>query len=623
MGTEVTQRRGERSGEFLGGKYLLEACLGIGGMGEVYRATNVSLGRKVAIKVLAHDMVDNEDDVMRFLREARAAAAVRHPNVVDVLDVARDDDGTPFIVQELLSGEDLEHYVRSRGGRLSAEEALEILIPVAEAVAVAHARDVVHRDLKPANIFLAREGTRITPKVLDFGACLFPTLGAAPASEKRLLIGTPHYMAPEQVTDRAGVDARADVWALGVILWELLVGEPPFQGSTAMDVLRLVKAKEVPPLRERVPDAPVALAALVASCTVRDKTARLGDANELVRRMRDLRDASKPPSRSSVATLPDMSDLALDEPELEDAPRSRKRNSRVDDLVPPVRPKFDSDEDATPSGLDLAIDKPLLSSIPPVLDARNAGPAPPPPPKERAAPAALTATLPSADATRRASEPRARAASEIGVPTPPAAFAVSNPRTLRTPITPVSVPRPAPSPLSRSELGRLAGIVLGPAVVVHGLLRLAPVTRPIGHALRGDSIMASGVATVFVLVVAATLAAKSLAPERTRSTTVAAAAAFALGILMIIMTFSASESAALGIPPVASGLVPFLAPVFPCALAVGLFARARDAWRDHGERRSATSSLVMASLLVLLALEVGPTGAVRSAAANVAGHAGP
>src|SRR5215813_3200125 len=99
---------GQRSGDFLAGKYLLEECLGIGGMGEVYRATNVSLGRKVAIKVLSAEYVHIEDDVLRFLREARAAAAVRHANVVDVLDVARDDDGTPFIVQELLSGEDLE-----------------------------------------------------------------------------------------------------------------------------------------------------------------------------------------------------------------------------------------------------------------------------------------------------------------------------------------------------------------------------------------------------------------------------------------------------------------------------------------------------------------------------------
>src|SRR5262245_26847390 len=191
-------------------------------MGEAYRAMNVSLGRAVAIKLLSPEYVNIEDDVLRFLREARAAAAVRHANVVDVLDVARDDDGTPFIVQELLSGEDLEHYLESRGGRLSCAEAIDIMLPVADALAAAHRREVVHRDLKPANIFLARDGDKIIPKVLDFGACLFPTLAERSAKEARMLIGTPHYMAPEQIVRKTEVDARSDVWALGIITYELL-----------------------------------------------------------------------------------------------------------------------------------------------------------------------------------------------------------------------------------------------------------------------------------------------------------------------------------------------------------------------------------------------------------------
>ncbi len=610
MGTEAAQRRGERSGEFLGGKYLLEACLGVGGMGEVYRATNVSLGRKVAIKVLGRDMVDNEDDVMRFLREARAAAAVRHPNVVDVLDVARDDDGTPFIVQELLSGEDLEHYARSRGGQLPVEEALEILIPVAEAVAVAHRRDVVHRDLKPANIFLAREGTRITPKVLDFGACLFPTMGGVDAKERRMLIGTPHYMAPEQVNDRAGVDARADVWALGVILWELLVGEPPFQGATAMDVLRLVKVQEVPPLRERVPDAPKLLVDLVAACTMRDKSARLSDAGTLAERMRDVREALRPPVRSSVETLPDLSEA------LADAPPPSRRPSHA---PPPMRGKLESEDDLSPSGLDLAVDRkslapPTPASMPPVLDTRNAA--------LRASPVAMRAEAPANGAppptsTRTPASESRVAASGGGGALADAGQALA-PRTPRTPINPVTSPQPiavARPRLAKRDVLRLAAFVVAPALVLHAVLRIVPLTRPIGHALRGDSIVASGIATVLVLVVAAALAAKSLSPDRKRSVAVAAAGAFLLGILMIIMTFSASESAALGIPPAASGLVPFVAPVLPFALAVAMFARARDAWADPLERRAAISSVVFASLLVLLALEVGPTGAVRSAAA--------
>ncbi|HVJ93838.1 MAG TPA: serine/threonine-protein kinase, partial [Labilithrix sp.] len=269
---------GERKGDFLAGKYLLEECLGVGGMGEVYRATNVSLGRKVAIKLLSPEYVHVEDDVLRFLREARAAAAVRHANVVDVLDVARDDDGTPFIVQELLSGQDLQEYLESRTGGLSCEETLDIMIPVADAVGAAHAQNVVHRDLKPANIFLSLERNRLTPKVLDFGACFFPTIAERSAQEIRRLIGTPTYMSPEQIVSRADVDARSDVWALGVILYEMLVGEPPFQADTVNDVLQQVKTLNVPPLRERASHVPSDLAKLVARCTERDRLARLPDA---------------------------------------------------------------------------------------------------------------------------------------------------------------------------------------------------------------------------------------------------------------------------------------------------------------------------------------------------------
>src|SRR5262245_24044132 len=258
-------------------------------MGEVYRATNVSLGRAVAIKLLSPEFVHIEDDVLRFLREARAAAAVRHTNVVDVFDVARDEDGTPFIVQELLSGEDLEHHLKARGGRLSCTEALEIMIPVADAVAAAHARDVVHRDLKPANIFLARDRDKITPKVLDFGACLFPTIAERSAKEIRMLIGTPHYMAPEQIVSKADVGQPSDVWTLGIILYELIVGETPFEADSAKAVMELVKTRDVPPLRKHAKDAPPELEELIAQCTKRDRLARLPNAAAVHERMEAVR----------------------------------------------------------------------------------------------------------------------------------------------------------------------------------------------------------------------------------------------------------------------------------------------------------------------------------------------
>src|SRR5580693_3682482 len=163
-------RRSSREGEVLAGKYRLDALLGSGGMGEVYRAENLGLGRAVAIKLLREEHGESSEVVMRFLREARAANIVRHPNVVDILDIGQAEDGTPFIVQELLEGEDLAHYTKGRGGKLVLREALDVLLPAIDAVAFAHARGVIHRDLKPENIFLSRDHKgALVPKLLDFG----------------------------------------------------------------------------------------------------------------------------------------------------------------------------------------------------------------------------------------------------------------------------------------------------------------------------------------------------------------------------------------------------------------------------------------------------------------------
>ena len=158
-----------RVGEVLAAKYRLEELLGSGGMGHVYRAVNEHVGRAVAIKVLRREHAENAQVVDRFLREARAANLVRHPNVVDVLDIGKEDDGTPFIVQELLVGEDLAHLVARRGGKLPVEEVCDLLLPVIDAVAEAHARGIVHRDIKPENVFLAKASRGPIPKLLDFG----------------------------------------------------------------------------------------------------------------------------------------------------------------------------------------------------------------------------------------------------------------------------------------------------------------------------------------------------------------------------------------------------------------------------------------------------------------------
>ena len=621
MAGQATAHKGARQGDFLAGKYLLEECLGVGGFGEVYRATNVSLDRKVAIKLLSREMTNNEDDVLRFLREARAAAAVRHPNVVDVLDVAREEDGAPFIVQELLDGEDLEQYVTTRG-RLTVDEALEIMIPVADAVAAAHARDVVHRDLKPANIFLSRDGTRITPKVLDFGACMYRTLGGTVKNERSLLIGTPHYMAPEQIKRGQEVDARVDVWAMGVILWELLTGETPFEADGPDQVMKLVRTRDIPSLKSVAKRVPDELDRMVASCLSRDRNGRLPNATAVRTALEEVRNGLRGVARRSLDTLPEVVDSR---PVSE--PRAPKRTGRrVPSLLSLSAPdELDSPASFTgPSakgrgddrGLDLDLDigaKPVsetVSSIPPVLDPRAASSprtasSPKPPPVASVPPARTVSSRPPM------SEAGASTTSPISRRPPP----VSSPRTPPAVALPTPSQRRADEPLTQAEELKIAGLVVGPAFVLFIAFRfMSFLDAPLGRAMRGESSLASGILTVTTLVGAAILGVKSFASEaRLKSMFVAAGASLLLGIVMIIMTFSASESAELGVAPPLAGLVPWLAPIIPIALGMPIMNRTR---RVHTEAYGPDRRILIAltSLLVFFSLEVGPLGAVRSQA---------
>jgi serine/threonine protein kinase len=227
----------DRVGQTLLRKYRLERLLGRGGMGIVYAATNLATGREVAIKVLGPGAMDAS--VSRFLDEARAATAVRHPNVVDVLDLDTAEDGTPFIVMELLRGETLRELL-DRRKRLGLAEAWTVLRPAMRAIGHAHARGIVHRDIKPENLFLADDGHGgRTTKVLDFGIA---RVGASQRTAVGTQLGTPFYMSPEQARG-VGVGATTDVWAMGIVWFELLTGKLPFElprDATAASVLAII-----------------------------------------------------------------------------------------------------------------------------------------------------------------------------------------------------------------------------------------------------------------------------------------------------------------------------------------------------------------------------------------------
>jgi serine/threonine protein kinase len=269
--------------ELLADKYEILEPLGGGGMGQVFRARHRQLKRLVAIKLLSHDLTDSES-VARFLREARAVARIGSPHVAHVMDADVLSNGQPFIVMEYLHGRDLGAWIAG-SGRLSVAQATDFVLQALEALAEAHAQQIVHRDIKPANLFATRTAAGdMLIKVLDFGLAktnpAFDTL-APGITERGAVLGTPSYMSPEQFVDAQEADVRSDIWALGATLFELLTGTPPFTGGSLPAVYRAVMQRPVPTLRSLIPELPEALDEVVATCLTRERELRFADVAEL------------------------------------------------------------------------------------------------------------------------------------------------------------------------------------------------------------------------------------------------------------------------------------------------------------------------------------------------------
>jgi serine/threonine protein kinase len=256
-------------------RYRLDRCIGAGGMGEVWAAEHVLTKRQVAVKALFGTIAPESRAHQRFVQEARSAAEVGHRAVVEVLDAFVEND-TPVLVMELCSGETLGSRL-ARDGTLGLREAAQILDPIIEAVACAHAKGIAHRDLKPDNIFLAVEHGALAPKVLDFG--LAKLLGDRAnelllSTQAGAVIGTPSYMAPEQAIGDKNIDHRVDVWALGVILYQCLSGMLPVEGTSVPEVLSRVANHAITPLEVVAPDLPRAILDLVGRMLARDPDQR-------------------------------------------------------------------------------------------------------------------------------------------------------------------------------------------------------------------------------------------------------------------------------------------------------------------------------------------------------------
>lgn len=266
-------------GDVIAGKYRIERVLGVGGMGAVVAAANLALGSRVALKIMLPELADSPEFAARFIREARAAASITGEHVVRVFDVSKMDDGTLYMVMELLDGQDLHTVLKARGP-LPIDEAVGWLLEACDALAEAHAHGIVHRDLKPSNLFIVEQsGAKGALKVLDFGISKLTGLQAVNDGGPTLttadsMLGSPYYMSPEQIRNAKTVDARADLWSLGVILHKMLTGFLPFESDSMGEHLSMIAADPPAPLRLRRPDAPAELEAIVLRCLEKDASLR-------------------------------------------------------------------------------------------------------------------------------------------------------------------------------------------------------------------------------------------------------------------------------------------------------------------------------------------------------------
>jgi eukaryotic-like serine/threonine-protein kinase len=273
-------------GELIQSRYRLIRKLGAGASGSVWQAKNELIDRDVALKIMRPDVAEDEVALQRFFNEAKASGRVRSPCIVEILDLGQAEDGSPFLVFELLEGEGLDARLQ-REGTLPGELVLELFTGVAKALDLAHKQGIIHRDLKPANIFIHRAATgERVAKILDFGISkVFDTGHNFTLTRTGTVVGSPAYMSPEQASGREDLDGRADVWSLGVVFYESLTGTLPHEASNYNALMVRILTQDVDPIMTRKTDLPANICSIVDGCLKREREHRTASAELLAKQM--------------------------------------------------------------------------------------------------------------------------------------------------------------------------------------------------------------------------------------------------------------------------------------------------------------------------------------------------
>jgi serine/threonine-protein kinase len=288
------------SGELIDGRYQLTRQVANGGMASVYEAIDTRLDRKVAVKIMHPHLAQDEAFVNRFIREAKAAAALSHPNIVAVQDQGWNQNGVPavFIVMELIEGHTLREYLNERG-KFEIKDAINYLTPILSALAAAHDLGIVHRDMKPENILISKEG-RV--KIADFGLARGELIGSTMTAESSVILGSVSYLSPEQV-QRGVADSRSDVYAVGIVAFEMLTGEKPFLGDSPIQIAYMHVNQEIPSLRSKRKEIPEALDELILKATDRDPDKRPRTAGEFLKALESIQNEIDPKTNQMKLAL--------------------------------------------------------------------------------------------------------------------------------------------------------------------------------------------------------------------------------------------------------------------------------------------------------------------------------